>query len=463
MRFVSACLLCLIYTLSYTQEKKTEIDVDLEKSSLSSFDLASFVNKKRDRVCIVAEGNSSVKGYILDSSYKVLKQFSLGKEAVSQLVTGGFFAEEKVHFFLARDKDDDRFFWYTYDMGTGMHTIQPVDLDRKKEMFVGGLSLGDQFAIVTVKKREDEICVYRFNDKGTYTTLRFSMKASLMGYPGLYEALSSESGFSRASEVTYINDWESPSVDKAKTYCKLYYRTDSMFITIDREKNKTWVLTLDLSNQKINSRLLTRNFVPCPQDFQTNTFLLDRHLYTLTCCSDAMGMLIQDFYTGEVVKQHAAGRDEDISFRNTDIVQEGGFYDSGEKKLEKTKQLLRKMTNGRPVIVASNTDSSRVELTVGSYKEMRSGGGMAMPMGGVMLYAGFSREWTKSARFKSLLDAASFEKREGQVKVPAEEKIEKLTKDVKIPEGCEGVFPMHNKLHYYYLDKKALKLVVMAL
>jgi hypothetical protein len=460
---------------TFAQEKKLEIDFK-SKGSLNSYDTYSFVNKERNRVCILAIGKTTIKGYILNQDYVLLKEFEEAKPDSREVLVGGYFKEDKIHYLLARDEDDDNMKHFTYDPVTGTSTKVFVNLEIKKSMFLGGLSLGDQFLFVSVKKKEDKIMVYRFGKNDSHEVLTFDYPASLMKQQSLHAALSNDYGFSRMSELSYINDWESPSIERIKNYCKMYYRNDSLIITHDKSATKTRVLELDLQTQKIAGREIKRVFDECsdvmgPTFVKQNTFLLDNYLYSVVCCSDALQLNVYNFYSGEIVKQYTTDKKEEISFKSTDILQEGSAYFSkGERKLEKTRQLLRKMTNGRAIIMAKNANGGTVELTIGSFQEVRSGGG-GMWIGGatpgsVPIYVptgGFSREWTKSARFKTLLDKDSFEKTGGEVEKPLEERIEDFTKDIKIPGGCEGVYPVDNKLAYYYIDRNANKLVVAAL
>jgi hypothetical protein len=466
-----AFLLLLVIPLGLlAQEKKLEIDFKSPKSSMGMYDTYSFVNKERDKVCILAIGGTIIRGYVLTKDYVLLKEFSAVKTEARRQLVGGYFRDDKIHYLLARNEDDDEIDHYTYDPVTDINLSNPVDLQIKKSMFLGGLSLGDQFLFVTVKKKEDKIMVYRFGANIAQELLQFDYPGSALDRESLHYAFSKESGFSRESEMSYINDWEFPSIARVKNYCKMYQRNDSLIITIDREKNTIYVLELDLKAKKISGRKIARDFNFCLTEFQSSSFLLDGYLYSVVCCRDMLQLSVYDFYDGKLIRDYRTERDQEISFRSTDIIQEGSdFASEGERKLEKTRQLLRKMTNGRATIVARNVDDATAELTVGSYQEVRSGGG-GMWMGGagpgsapVYMTGGFSREWTKSARFKTLLNKNSFEKTTGEIEKPLEDRIETYTKNIKIPGGCEGIYPAGKKLVYYYLDRREGKLVITAL
>jgi hypothetical protein len=181
---------------------------------------------------------------------------------------------------------------------------------------------------------------------------------------------------------------------------------------------------------------------------------------------------VVDLYSGAINKSFVAKREDTISFKNTPIVQEGGAYGAGDsRELSKTKQLLRKMVNGDAVITATPNNYNQIELIIGSYAKMSGGGGggMYMPGGGyggshmVMVpTGGFNRGgWVKSARFKTLLNADTFEHVEGAIGNSINEKIEYYTGGIKIPPQAENLFMTNGRYYHAYYDKELRKLVIL--
>jgi hypothetical protein len=117
------------------------------------------VNKEKDKVCILAIGSTIIKGYILSRDYVLLKEFEDTKPAKRRVLVGGYFAEDKIHYLLARDEDDDEMTHITFNPVTGVNTKTAVNLEIKKSMFLGGFSLGDQFLFINVKKKEDKMTI----------------------------------------------------------------------------------------------------------------------------------------------------------------------------------------------------------------------------------------------------------------------------------------------------------------
>jgi hypothetical protein len=180
---------------------------------------------------------------------------------------------------------------------------------------------------------------------------------------------------------------------------------------------------------------------------------------------------VLDPLTGQLLKSYFVMKDEDIAFKNTAIIQEGNetfFGSKYSRELDKTRQLLRKMVDGDALIMATVNSSNQVELSIGSYKILnnRGGPGFSMGMGGTSFGVGsatpltfptgnFARNnWTKSARFKMLLNAETSEHITGDVGMSINEKIEAYTKNIKIPAEAENLFVCNGKYYYAYYDRR---------
>ena len=87
-------------------------------------------------------------------------------------------------------------------------------------------------------------------------------------------------------------------------------------------------------------------------------------------------MYILDYSTGNFIKEYAVNQDEEILFKNTPIIQKGGFY-NGYRELEKTKKFLRKITAGK-IGVSVIKNKNTYLLTLGGYVEQRTAAPMMM-------------------------------------------------------------------------------------
>ena len=198
------------------------------------------------------------------------------------------------------------------------------------------------------------------------------------------------------------------------------------------------------------------------------------NLYYASASNNNLFLQIVDFYTGDILKEFKANRNEEISFKNTPItLQRDVTFAGREKELGKTKQLLDKMTNGSVVIIATPNDAkNEVELLVGSYEEVSSyggGGGMWMAGGGTATpmfvpNGGFSSgSWGKSAHFKMLINADNYDHINGIITSSINDRINDFTKGIKMPAEGENLFVINGNYYYAYYDKNKRDFTIVKL
>ena len=96
-----------------------------------------------------------------------------------------------------------------------------------------------------------------------------------------------------------------------------------------------------------------------------------------------MKFTVKHFDTQEMLKEIVLHKDDSITFKNTPIIQEGPAFIAGTitREMEATSKFLRKVSAGDIGIAAYRNDGN-YRITLGSKKEIRSGGGAMMPLGG---------------------------------------------------------------------------------
>ena len=198
-----------------------------------------------------------------------------------------------------------------------------------------------------------------------------------------------------------------------------------------------------------------------PSDYTDNSYLLDGRLYFVSATPDRLMIIISDFYNNTVLRSFTVDREDTITFKNTPIIQEGlagSYFTPGTKELTKTSQLLRKMLAGNAVIAALN-DQLGIGLTIGSNKKMIAAPtGGYMPSGGgmvpTMMTGGGS--WTKSVRFKMLVDSSRLTHITGEMETSVHERIEEYTHDLKLAAECLYFHDGHYVYGFYDKKKRAL-------
>lgn len=429
-------------------------------------ELHTISDKSKTQSCTFAVNSDSIRAFIFNSRVRLIRQFDLVRNS-NEKVLGGFIKDSIVYLFTKPGKDE--LHSYVLEIATGKIRDYYIAFDLKKEKAVENISAGDRFLYFTSNKKTSEFSIYNFTGGQRWDTLRLTCS------PDMWKDLTVYRDFSPIASVEKVDLEGEASINTAVNGNKLYPRHDTLCLVMNNHRDSTQVYSFDLEHKKVNTWLIKHHSPTTSPTgaYSDNSFLLRNKLYYVIATTDSLCIQVVDLYTGAIIKSFVANREDEISFKNTPIMQEGGQFSSSNevRELGKTKQLLRKMVNGDAVITATMNNNGQVELIVGSYTKMASagGGGMRMAAGGapgapmVMIpTGGFSRNTlVKSARFKTLLNASTFEHIDGEMGKSINEKIEEWTAGIKVPAEAENLFMTNGNYYYAYYSKGERKLIIL--
>jgi hypothetical protein len=240
---------------------------------------------------------------------------------------------------------------------------------------------------------------------------------------------------------------------------------------MDNQVGRTQIFSFDLARKKINYKSIERKDLAPANDGIAdqcvyNSFLSEDKLYYVCADEKSLSLVINNFSDGKEIARFSAGREEEIAFKNTPILQDGGgtiYSANAKRELDKTKQFLKKLLAGRAVITAYRNQYNQCEITVGAYKQMQStSGGWTSFGGGAPVYTGgVSSSWKRVTRFKSIIDTKTLEHISGEAKPSLSDIINDYTMDINIPSKGERLLWLQRSFFYAYYDKndKSLKVV----
>jgi hypothetical protein len=415
--------------------------------------------------CTFMLNPDSIKALVFDNDSKLVQQFTVYKK-YNEKFLGGFIKNNSVHLFMDNASSPGLHSWL-FNVADKSIKENTVPFEINKEIIIGRLSSGEHFFYFAISKKSPEFVLYNFTNELHYDILRYTVAADI------WDKMRGNS-FSRNNNfaIEKVDTEGECNVEIAQSPNKIYVRNDTLFLLSNTIKSVTGIFEFDLTNNNLGFRQIAHSGNSTKeQQEEDNSFLLGDRLYYAAATPGALSVQVVDFYTGDILKTFRCNYDEDISFKNTPVIQEGSHFFKITKELTKTKQLLRKMSNGKAVISATRDIANRqVQVLVGSYSPPNSGGfGLTnIPAGpeGTMIFTpvgGFTRNsWAKSARFKMLLNAETNEHVTGKLPPGINDKIEAYTKDMKIPEDGENLFVKNNNYHYVFYDreKQMLSIVV---
>jgi len=454
MRFLVFALVFHCSLVAIGQQKHFIEDIGWRGNKI---ELHTVCNKKKDQSCTFAVNSDSIRAFVFNRQVQLIRQFSMAHPS-GEKVLGGFIRDSMVYLYTEKPGSDQLHNW-VFDIASGKIKERVVAFDLKKETVVDHISAGDRFLYFTANYKTSAFNIYNFTSDQQWDTLRYTFAESG------WNDLTSLHGGSRLVSVEKVDLEGGSSINTAAKGNKLYPRNDTLLLVMNNHCDSTHVYCFDLDNKKVNSWVIQHHTgivaaTNRPHSYSDNSYLLKNKLYYVLATADSLYLQVVDLYTGAINRSFGAKSEDEISFKNTPIVlaDEGQYSFGASREPVKTKQLLLKMVNGDAVITATLNNNNQVEVIVGSFLKINQvvSGGYMTRMDGFN-----SNGWVKSAHFKTLLNASTFEHVDGNIGNSINEKVGYYTTGIKIPPQAENLFMSGGRYYHAYYNKDDRRLVIL--
>jgi hypothetical protein len=418
-------------------------------------------DRSKQQNCLFLLNGDSIRVILLDSKAAVVQQFYLPRLSNERFL-GSFIKDSKIYAFLSAKGDEPHLHGWTLDISSGNGDDYDIPFDIGHDREVEAMSDGDRFIYFTVNKKTSEFTLYNFRDGKNCDTSHYQSNDSL------WIPLTNANGFSRIINVAAPAQDRENMTESAQVPNKIYLTGDTLYLLMNgRERGLTHVLSFEMAHKQFASTEIVHNEMsyqtPPLLHYEDNSFLLDGKLYFVSAIKDSLCVQIRDFYSGTLIHQYAVGKKEEISFKNTPIRYASSSSKFSRKEWSETSKLINEMVGGSAVIVAGRDDSNRIVVSVRSYRELRSGGGMMMggPGSAPVMIPG-SAGGSSSAGFNMLLDGNTLDHISGSMGPTIEEKIEQYKDGIELTPEDDCLLESNGKQVYVYYDRAKRKLVVVS-
>ena len=437
MRHILTLLFSFFYFAIVAQEKKLE---HLLGKKFVPAKIENATGKKTS--CSFLLNIDSIKAIVLDNNGNKIDEFAVNCRYANEKYLGSFINDDNIYLYMDNGDDPGIRVWV---FNSNNHTMKDnvIRVKRKRDKMLSRISIEKRFFYLTINKSSADFVIYDFKDEMSYDSIHYT--ADAVTEKKIRKDLI---WFAPEYDVQNASVPGEPGVEIAASQNKFYFRNDTLFLLSNKTRSVTTVFELDLINKKITSRDIQHNHDE--ENSVDNSFLLNDRLYYVSATSKRIFVQVADFYSGKILKEFSAKEDEEISFKNSAITNDGTF---GERELNKTRQLVRKMVYGNALIAASpDVTGKLVRLSIGSFKKFTTTSPGLFPGS-----AGFvTGSWNRVARIKMLFDPQTNEHVPGELAPTINDKTEEYSKQkqIKIPFGVEDLFVCNETYFYCYYDEK---------
>ncbi len=475
----------------FSQDIILEKEITLKSVFKDKRETLPIINNEKQDISLFLLDNSEIKGLKINTSHALTDSFTTEKpDKKYKELLGHSTNNEGNHLFFTNEKKKE-FYVKTISISNKKGTGKPVPLKLKKEKFLETISYKNKFYLLSIIKKTSRIKIYVFEGNSLARTeqLDFSeYQFSNTGYTSLYGILLDESNtpVQLNLKIHKIDNSNPNPLDLTTKENKLYYNDNKIVITLDNNLENTKVITISLEDFSSKVEFYDQITIESKNSnrVKSNSYLFSDHLYQIKGSKEKLCFRILDIENGFIIKTYCVKENENIDFRNTPLIQEGGtvfFMQDSEKELTKTKQVLRKIAAG-DIGITAMLSGNNVELTIGGYKEVtRSGGapGMMMNSPGMMMsspgiavsipngtvtpsltyhynptmYGYNTYTDTRAVYFKSLFDRAGFNHVSGEVSESVYDKIKNYEEDNDEGMSSETIFKVDDYYVFGYYKK----------
>jgi hypothetical protein len=373
----------------FSQEIVKEFDIKLERKR----NFFQVVNKEKNEVVLFSNDKEKVTSVRFDDKFGIKDSLSAARPEKTYTEILGYSQKENNYFMFWGSKDRKKISSQFFDFAKKETGTKTFELELKKEKIIKEITINNVFYLITITKKTGDLKFYIFDNSDNLTTKtvdlsNISFKNSLGNPVNLYTVLTEDSfGFF----IQNIGNDSPPSLALSSKKFKIYtYKNSEITLTLDNNINSTEILRINLTDFSANLKSIDQPVITRGEfdfiTFKTNSFLIDDKILQIKTNPEVLFLTITDL-NGNRINQFKTLREEEISFKNSDVFQETGSFHN-KKLLEKPKQFIRKINNSTPSISCYNLNGLYYTV-IGSSKDIVHSGGMAPGFGGGFGGGGF--------------------------------------------------------------------------
>ena len=380
MKRILCVFILFVFSKTFSQEIVNAFPLELNFNR----DYFQIVNDSTKQVTMFISDKKRVKAIRFNQNMQIIDSISTTRAEKKYIDIIGYNKKKNNYRIYWATKKNNEFYTELYDFQNKKVTYNEFQIDFLKERIIQKITINNIFYIITVPKDKSILKFYKFGENGKpeikeldLSSLNFSKVNSV-----LYNMFDNSDNYGDKYNLQYISDESQPSLVLSSKKNKLYHQDNNLIFTFDSDNNFTQLLTINLSDYSFNLNFIVKPELKIDEylNENSNSFIFNDKIFQIRLTPNDFVLSIKNL-KGEEIKAYTAKRENEISFKNSDIIQENGSF-SSKRILEKSNQFLRKVTNSNPGIICQFVNNYYY-ITIGSVMDIvNSGGGMMMPMGG---------------------------------------------------------------------------------
>ncbi|MBC7525464.1 MAG: hypothetical protein H7239_13630 [Flavobacterium sp.] len=401
-------LLLITVSTAFSQQLVKTLALPLGKKT----NVFQVVDDEKKQLVLFFNNNEGVKTVRLNENFEITDSISGNRPYDEYDDIIGYSVSNNKYYSYWASSNSKKIAYQCYDFENRKIDFKTYELEFVKEKPIEKITVNNIFYLVTILKNTSILNFYVFKDgQMEKKTIDLSDKTFLTwetAKTNLWELVNHLTEFQPTLSFQNILNETPASLTFSANKKKAYVKGNHLIFTFDENKKFTQVLNFDLNNFTVAQKLYSQPYVQETEfgGVESNSFMLDDKIVQMKLNSDIMQLSVKDL-EGTELKTFEAVAENEIPFKNSEIIQENGKI-KNTRILENSNQLLRKIYNLNPSI-SCYSQSDRIYLTLGSVSLPQNNnaimyGGLIGGFTGALIGAAISSNY-------SINNLSSYEKR----------------------------------------------------
>lgn len=467
-RFLFLLVLAMQTLTAFSQEIASELPINCDKKT----DVFQIVEEKKNQALIFYTDKKKITALRLDNSLNIMDSIKVSRNPEELKTLLGYNINGNNYSILWSGSKSKNIAIQSFDFEKKETLVKHTTLDFENEKLFKKLTVNGVFYMLTIVKASNIINLYKFeNDSFTKKTIDLSEKRFL-GYENRFDLLYTIISENRLSDPAFtfelISNETPPSLVLSSSKRKIYSQENQIVLTLDVCKLYTQIIRINLNDFSAQCQFITQPKIQ-DTDYPTgdsNSFLLNDKIVQMRSKSDILLLKFKN-QNGEELKSYELKADEEIPFKNSDIIQENGSVNN-VRILDKSNQLIRKIDNLNPSISSYLLDD-KIYLTIGGVSPPQNNnavmyGGMIGGFTGAIIAVALTSNYSmnnlnsynkRKVVYVNCVFDTDFNHIDTEMQKLAFDKVRFFAEEKKFYLG-QTVFKMNNALYFggYNPDKK---------
>lgn len=369
MKKYTLYLIIFWFSAVKSQNLVSEFSLNLDKNT----SLFNILNPQTNENAFFFMNKENIKCIKINSDLKKVEEISVAKpEKHFKSIIG--YKSENNSYSIYWANNSNQILEQKIDFTTKTSSSNTFELELENEEVINRITIGSKFYIVTVLKKTSTLNFYSFEGTITKKIVSFEDKkfVNSVNQPvNLWNLISEKRGVQNNYLFQNIISETPPSLVLSSEKRKCFLFGNKLIFSFDNSNSFTQAITINLENYESNQIIFTKPFL-LENDFNfvdSNSFFLEDKLIQIKLNYDKMIITVKTF-DGVQIKSFEINDNEEIAFKNTDIIQENGSI-TNKRILEKSNKLLRKVNNTFPS-VSFFTNENEILMTLGGISEIKN-------------------------------------------------------------------------------------------